>query len=69
MIVLPSEIVEIIRDLACKTPGLDGLTSEHMQLSIDICYADSWLYAQHILTSVMVPIIKNKNKSSTDNNN
>ena len=80
MIVFPSEIVEIIRDLACKnTPGLDGLTGEHMQLSsvqlpvlISILISAMLIHScipKHILTSVMVPIIKNKNKSSTDKNN
>ena len=80
MIVLPSEMVEMIMDLACnKSPGLDGLNSEHMQLSsvqlpvlISILISVMLIHGcipKHILTSVMVPIIKNKNKSSTDKNN
>ena len=58
---------------------LDGLTSEHMQLSsvqlpvfISMLISAMLIHGcmpKHILTSVMVPIIKNKNKSSTDNNN
>ena len=48
----PSEITEIINDLPCnKSPGLDGLTSEHLKyasrllsvlLSINVHYISSW---------------------------
>ena len=80
MYVSPSEIMEIINDLTCnKSPGLDGLTSEHLK------YASSQLSAllsilmsamlvhglvpSAILKSVMVPIVKNKNKHITDKEN
>ena len=77
---LPGEIVYIIRDLACnKTPGLDRFTSEHMQLSsvqlpvlISISISAMLIHGcmpKHIHNSLMVPIIQNKNKSSTDKNN
>ena len=80
MIVHPCEIDEIIKCLpGNKSPGLDGLTSEHMQ------YASSQIaiYFSMLLTAMMihgyvpksmrnaviVPIIKNKNKRSTDKDN
>ena len=67
MSVSPSEITEIINDLPCnKSPGSDGLTSEHLK------YASSQLSVllsailvhgrvpSAMLTSVMIPIVKKK---------
>ena len=80
MSVYPSEISEIIKDLPCnKSPGLDGLMGEHLkyangQLSVLLSILLSAILAHghvpnSVLKSVLVPIIKNKNKRITDNGN
>ena len=77
MSVSPSEITEIINALPCnKSPGLDGLTSEHLkyassQLSVLLSILMSSILVHGrvpsaMLKSVMIPIIKNKNKHITD---
>ena len=80
MIVSSSEIEDIIADMSCnKSPGLDGLTSEHMKfansklpvlLSIRM---SAVLIHGHVprsaMRSVLVPIIKNTNKRITDKDN
>ena len=74
MSVSHSEITEIINDLPCnKSPGLDGLTSEHLkyagsQLSVLLSILMSAILVVHdrvpsaMLKSVIIPIVKNKNK-------
>ena len=74
MSVSHSEITEIINDLPCnKSPGLDGLTSEHLkyadsQMSVLLSVLMSAILVVHdrvpsaMLKSVMIPIVKNKNK-------
>ena len=73
MYVSPSEITQIINDLPCnKSPGLDGLTSEHLkyassQLSMLLSILMSAILTHGrvpsaMLKSVMIPIVKNKNK-------
>ncbi len=72
--------MEIINDLTCnKSPGLDGLTGEHLkyassQLSLLLSMSMSAILVHGrvpsaILKSVMVPIVKNKNKHITDKEN
>ena len=80
MSVSPSEITEIINALQCnKSPGLDGLTSEHLkyassELSVLLSILMSSILVHGrvpsaILKSVMIPIVKNKNKHITDKEN
>ena len=80
MIVSSAEIEAIIADLACNTsPGLDGLTSEHMTFSNSKLPVLLSILMSAVLThghvprsairSVLVPIIKNKNKRITDKDN
>ena len=75
-----SEIEEIIKDLACnKSPGLDGISSEHIkfaghQLSVLLSILMSAVLVhgyvpKSMLNSVIVPIIKNKNKRTSDKDN
>ena len=77
MIVSSAEIEAIIADLACnKSPGLDGLTSEHMKFANSKLPVLLSILMSAVLThghvprsairSVLVPIIKNKNKRITD---
>ena len=76
MSVSPGEITEIINALPCnKSPGLDGLTSEHVkyassQLSVLLSIPMSSILVHGrvpsaMLKSVMIPIVKNKNKHIT----
>ena len=77
--VSPSEITEIINALPCnKSPGLDGVTSEHLkyassQLSVLLSIMSAILVHGRVrsamLKSVMIPIVKNKNKHITDKEN
>ena len=80
MSVSPSEITEIINDLPCnKLPELDGLTSEHLkyassQLSVLLSLLMSAILVhgrvpRAMLKSVMILIVKNKNKHITDKEN
>ena len=80
MYVSPGEITEIINDLPCnKSPGLDGHTSEHLkyassQLSVLLSILMSAILIHGrvpsaMLKSVMIPIVKNKNKHITDKEN
>ena len=80
MSVSPGEITEIINALPCnKSPGLDGLTSEHLkyassQLSVLLSILMSSILVHGrvpsaMLKSVMIPIVKNKNKHITDKEN
>ena len=80
MSVSPSEITEIINALPInKSPGLDGLTSEHFkyassQLSVLLVILMSSILVHGrvpsaMLKSVMIPIVKNKNKHITDKEN
>ena len=80
MSVSPSEITEIINALPCnKSPGLDGLTSEHLkyassQLSVLLSILMSSILVHGrvpsaMLKSVMIPIVKYKNKHITDKEN
>ena len=80
MIVTASEIEEIIKDLACnKSPGLDGISSEYIKfaghqllvlLSILMSAVPVHGYVpKSMLKSVIVPIIKNKNKRTSDKDN
>ena len=80
MSVSPSEITEIINALPCnKSPGLDGLTSEHLkyassQLSVLLSILMSSILVHGrvpsaMLKSVMILIVKNKNKHITDKEN
>ena len=80
MTVDAGEMTSIINDLSCnKSPGLDGLTAEHMK------YVDSQLlvllsalvssilvhgYIPKVITeSVIVPVIKDKNRRVNDKGN
>ena len=83
--VSPSEITEIINDLPCnKSPGLDGLTSEHLkfassQLSVLLSIlmsailthgrVPSAMLKSVMINNRMIPIVKNKNKHITDTEN
>jgi exonuclease III len=80
MIVSESEIFEIIKDLPNgKSSGLDGLTGEHLKYAgMKLIYLLSLLCTaifmhgvlpQSMLSSVMVPIVKDKNKRVCDKNN
>ena len=80
MCVTPNEIADIVAEMSCnKSPGLDGLTSEHLkkancQLSVLLSILLSALLVHgrvpsDILKSVMVPIVKNKNKRVSDKEN
>ena len=80
MYVSPSEITEIINALPCnKSPGLDGLKSEHLkyassQLSVLLSLLMSSMLVHGgvpsaMLKSVMIAIVKNKNKHITDKEN
>ena len=80
MSVTPSEITEIINDLPCnKSPGLDGLTSEHLKyasrlLSVLLSILMSTILVHGrvpsaMLKSVRIPIVKNINKHITDKEN
>ena len=80
MIVSSTEIEDIIVDLACnKSPGLDGLTSEHMKFAnsklpvlLSILMSAVLIHGhvpRSAIRSVLVPIIKNKNKRITDKDN
>ena len=80
MIVSSSEIVDIIADMSCnKSPGLDGLTSEHMKFAnsklpvlLSILMSAVLIHGhvpRSAMRSVLVPIIKNKNKRITDKDN
>ena len=84
MYVNPSEIDEIIKELPCnKSPGLDGIMGEHFkhannQLSVLLAVLVSAILvhgrvptSMHRVpsSSVMVPIVKNKNKRITDTDN
>ena len=77
MIVSSSEIEDIIADMSCnKSPGLDGLTSEHMKFAnsklpvlLSILMSAVLIHGhvpRSAMRSVLVPIIKNKNKRITD---
>ena len=79
MFVSPSQITEIINALPCnKSPGLDGLTSEHLkysssQLSVLLSILMSAILVpgrvpSAMLKSVMIPIVKNKNKQARHGN-
>ena len=80
MTVDAGEMTSIINDLSCnKSPGLDGLTAEYMK------YVDSQLlvllsvlvssilvhgYIPNVITeSVIVPVIKDKNRRVNDKGN
>ena len=76
MIVSSSEIEDIIADMSCnKSPGLDGLTSEHMKFAnsklpvlLSILMSAVLIHGhvpRSAMRSVLVPIIKNKNKRIT----
>ena len=76
MVVSSTEIEDIIVDLACnKYPGLDG--SEHMKCANSklpvLLSILTVLIHGHVprsaIRSVLVPIIKNKNKRITDKDN
>ena len=80
MIVSSSEIEDIIADMSCnKSPGLDGLTSEHMKFAnsklpvlLSILMSAVLIHGhvpRSAMRSVLVPIIKNKNKRITDKDN
>ena len=80
MIVSSTEIEDIIVDLACnKSSGLDGLTSEHMKFAnsklpvlLSILMSAVLIHGhvpRSAIRSVLVPIIKNKNKRITDKDN
>ena len=80
MIVSSTEIEDIIVDLVCnKSPGLDGLTSEHMTFAnsklpvlLSILMSAVLIHGhvpRSAIRSVLVPIIKNKNKRITDKDN
>ena len=75
-----AEIEEIIAALACnKSPGLDGLTSEHIKFSYSklpvllSILMSAVLTRDHVpksaIRSVLVPIIKNTNNRITDKDN
>ena len=80
MIVTSNEIEDIVKDLAYnKSPGLDGISSEHIkfagqQLPVLLSILRSAILIhgyvpKSMLKSVIVPIIKNKNKRISDKDN
>ena len=80
MIVTSNEIEDIVKELDYnKSPGLDGISSEHIrfagqQLPVLLSILMSAILVhgyvhQSLLKSVIVPIIKNKNKRISDKDN
>ena len=80
MIISASEVHDVINSLSCgKSPGLDRISSEHLKfagykLSILVALFVSSVFIhgflpQSLLVSVIVPILKDKNKRIGDKNN
>ena len=80
MIISASEVQDVINNLSCgKSPGLDRISSEHLKfagykLSILVVLFVSSVFMrgflpQALLVSVIVPIIKYRNKNIGDKNN
>ena len=80
MVVTSNEMGDIIKDLSYnKSPGLDGICSEHMkfacqQLPVLLSILMSAILVhgyvpKSMLKSVIIPIIKNKNKRISDKDN
>ena len=80
MVVTSNEMEDIIKDLSYdKSPGLDGISSEHMkfagqQLPVLLSKLMSAILVhgyvpKSMLKSVIIPIIKNKNKRISDKDN
>ena len=79
MIIDAGEMMSIINDLSCnKSPGLDGLTAEHMKYAdsqLLVLFCPSVLYSgagnvpKAITESVIVSFIKHKNRHVNDKAN
>ena len=74
------EMKTIVNDLACnKFPGLDGVSAEHMKFAgPKLCVLMSMVISsifthgfipRSMMDSVIVPVIKNKNKRINDKGN
>ena len=80
MVVTSNEMEDIIKDLSYnKSPGLDGICSEHMKFSgqqlpflLSILMSAILVHGyvpKSMLKSVIIPITKNKNKRISDKDN
>ena len=74
------EMKTIVNDLACnKSPGLDGVSAEHVEFAgpklcvlISIVISSIFTHGfihRSMMDSVIVPVIKNKNKRINDEGN
>ena len=80
MVVTSNEMEDILKDVSYnKSPGLDGIYSEHMkfagqQLPVLLSILMSAILVhgyvpKYMLKSLIIPIIKNKNKRISDKDN